>query len=206
MPSKNEVRVILTKLGAMYPRFELKEETIDAYFSMLEDVPLGELRAAAAVCATVSAFFPSLYELRSAVADLRIKAQNIPTANEAFIAVSLAKPGCIWLHDIVRDVAYQMGWQHGIFPTDNVVSDRSQFIKAYDAAVSNLVWSETVIPAVLNHIESQRPIPPALPAGYSHLPTPPPEPEYLSMRDALGAETVADVAARLKAKASGVKP
>jgi hypothetical protein len=69
MATENEVSGILTKLAALYPRYELKPETIRAYAETLSDIPPADLRSGAIECAKTSQWFPSTYELRKATRD-----------------------------------------------------------------------------------------------------------------------------------------
>ena len=173
MANKQEIFEILTILSAAYPRFELTKETVTAYTMLLEDLDTESLRAAAKECATKRTFFPSVHELRKTVVEMRRKGARIPTSFEAWNEVINAGPGS-WKevdetengyeiisknyrfsHPMVEKVARLLGWP-ARFPGDNQMSDRSQFLKAYEQAVYDAMDYEITLPEVREFIESQR--------------------------------------------------
>ena len=173
MASKQEIFEILTILSAAYPRFSLNKETITAYTMLLEDLDTESLRAAAKECATKRTFFPSVHELRKTVVDMMRKGARVPTAFEAWNEVVNAGPE-FWKeaeetengakivsksyrfsHPMVEKVARLLGWP-ARFPGDNQMSDRSQFLKAYEQAVYDAMDYEITLPEVREFIDSQR--------------------------------------------------
>ena len=168
----NEIVKILGVLAAAYPRFNLTEQTITAYTTFLRDMDAASLQAAAAQCATTRDFFPSVHELRQAVAELERKAAGLPTAYEAYEdACDAHKPYTLcgydenhvygerlieykWLHSLVERVARQLGWP-GDFPGDTPGVDRAHFVKAWEMAVTEKQQDSLMLPAVRDYIEKR---------------------------------------------------
>ena len=178
MANKQEIFEILTILSAVYPRFSLTKEVVTAYTMLLEDLDTESLRAAAKECATKRTFFPSVHELRKTVVEMMRKGARIPTSFEAWNEVINAGPAVrrtaqlieegyeekgyeiieekfCFSHPMVEKVARLLGWPSR-FPGDNQMSDRSQFLKAYEQAVYDAMDYEITLPEVRDFIESQR--------------------------------------------------
>jgi hypothetical protein len=174
MANDDEITKVLAMLNAAYPRFKLTEETITVYIRLLQDLSAEDLQVAAVHCATNNTFFPSVHELRQAVIDLRRSSGNIPSPYEAWIEVStnrqshwseavenedgsysLIQKKHEFSHPIVEKVAREMGWP-GRFPGINEMADRSHFVKAYEAAIGDVMDYELMLPEVREYIEGQR--------------------------------------------------
>lgn len=170
MATKSEITQILAILGATYPRFTLTTEVIAAYVMFLKDIPADALKAAALRCAASLDFFPSVHELRQAVADNWRKAQRIPSALEAWQEVNNARPEVSWVeevdgkfyinkktyewsHPMVERVAKLLGWPKD-FPGDVPGVDRAHFFKAYDATVGDALEETMRLPEVAAFIEN----------------------------------------------------
>ena len=176
MANDDEITKILAMLNAAYPRFKLTEETITVYIRLLRDIPAEDLQIASIQCTSEKNFFPSVYELRQAVVDLKRKSGKIPTAYEAWIEVStntkdewtdvienddgtygLTKRTYRFSHPLVEKVAREMGWPDQ-FPggVKERMADRSHFIKAYEAAIHDVIDYELMLPEVREYISSHR--------------------------------------------------
>ena len=166
MALPNEVFQILAMLAATYPRFNLTKETSLVYSQMLRDIPADMLKAAALQCARTRDFFPSVNELLQAVYDLNSKIQGIPSPAEAWKEVALAKSDYRdWSHPLVKKVAYDLGWNNYLFPTDNISTDRAHFFKAYDRAIQDYFSDSYALPEIRDFIESSKQLYEQLPAG-----------------------------------------
>jgi hypothetical protein len=173
--SKESISEILIVLAAAYPRFTLTKDTMTAYIAMLKDMDPETLKAAAFQCASNSSFFPSVFEIRQAAAEIQRKAENIPTAYEAWDDLNNAGNGYRkmailkadgyeshyeietkeyeWLHPLVKRVAEQLGWPRN-FPGDNLSTDRAHYFKAYEQELSNYLNDRRMLPEVRGYIES----------------------------------------------------
>ncbi len=172
MATREETVEILTVLAAAWPKFTLKKETITAYYMMLKDIDADALRAATLRCANSGDFFPSVHELRRAVAENMREAAHIPSAYEAWEEVTsrpkdgltkrvveedgqwiIYKTTIPWSHPIVEKVAYQMGWPS--FPvSDEIGVDRAHFLRAYEYALDAAMRDSVQLPEVRGYIES----------------------------------------------------
>lgn len=172
--SKESITEILIILAASYPRFNLTKDTITAYVAMLKDVEPEALKAAAFYCASNSSFFPSVFELRQAVAEINRKAEKIPNAYEAWEDLITAGSGkwahaiegedgrfyidygeYQFIHPLVGKVAKMLGWPRMFPGEDNPSTDRAHFFKAYEQAVSEYLASERMLPDVQAYISSR---------------------------------------------------
>jgi len=173
MSTEAEIVNVLKLLARTYPKFELKQETIEAYVMFLADIPIDQLRAGAAHCVTSNTFFPSVHEIRKSIAEIRRKADGIPTAAEAWedlitisnrrtytpaldqFGYSVVRCEYHWRHPIVRRVAEMLGWPR-TFPTDNPVADRAHWNKAYEEAVNGVISDAQMLPQVREYIDRAR--------------------------------------------------
>lgn len=170
MATETEIAQILVVLAASYPRFELKKETVAAYVEFLHDLPADELRMAARDCAVSKDFFPSVHELRQAVAEMHREKMGVPSAFDAWQEVCghpkdglsrrvlenaggwvIEESVMSWSHPLVERVAVQMGWPR--FPTSEEIGvDRAHFFKAYDYAVGQALKENVRLPEVAAYI------------------------------------------------------
>lgn len=174
MATDKDVLEVLTMLAAVYPRYELTKETVGAYAILLQDLDADDLRAAAKDLATKSKWYPSVHEIRAAVAGFAAQAAGVPTAYEAWQEVINTGPSVKreakestdgwaiertvyqWSHPIVEMVAVQMGWPK--FPTseDSIMADRAHFLKAYQQAVDDAMQEQMTLPEVRDYVEAKR--------------------------------------------------
>ena len=175
MATEKEIAAILGILGSVYPRYTLTQQTISAYCLLLRDIPGDELKTAALNCASTGDFFPSVHELREAVAGMRRKSLKLPTAAEAWrnlldargsteyrVLVQENGNNVIEIHPYkflagVREVAESLGWprQYLVNPDDQM-ADRAHFLKAYDAWINGQLENEMMLPEVKAHIERKQ--------------------------------------------------
>lgn len=173
MASPEEVSKILAMLAASYPRFQLTRETIAAYVQLLGDIPAPTLKAAAMQCAASGTFFPSVHELRQAVAQLQRAVHGIPNVYTAWADVNEGVKSEVikgveeeggnfyvttrprkWSHPLVERVAKLLGWPH-TFPGDNPGVDRAHFIKAYESMLAEELANATQLPAIQEYIAGE---------------------------------------------------
>lgn len=170
MANQIEVAEILTMLAAAYPRSNVPEQTVLVYSRMLADVPTELLQAAAVRCASSLEFFPSVFQLRRAVTEIRAARAGIPSAYEAWEDLRRAGDGqCsrvvaengrhiiekweyVFRHPIVRRVAEMLGWPRE-FPGDNPAADRAHYFRAYEETVRLELEREMMPPQVSEAIE-----------------------------------------------------
>lgn len=176
MPSLTHAQVI-TALAASYPNFKLTPDTIRAYSGMLADIPPDELQAGIVKVVATSKFFPSIAEIRGAVAELRMVAANIPTAAEAWQDICRAWDGerrrltgeadadgnwlmtveyYAWRHPLVEQVARQLGWPRDFPSNENLMADRAHFFKAWEGALRQAVSSEMELPQIRDYLEARK--------------------------------------------------
>ncbi len=172
MASKQEVAEVLTILSAAYPRFMLTEQTVQTYYSLLKDIEVDSLHIAAKRCATTQEFFPTVYELRRAVAENLREAQHLPSVYEAWEElIGFPKDGILrrlvqadegfiieycqvkWSHPLIEKIARQMGWPD--FPDgERVSTDRAHFFRAYEYALDAALRDCVQLPEVRSYVQT----------------------------------------------------
>lgn len=135
---KQEIFKTLAFLAALYPKFELEKQTVQAYTEILADIPAETLRAAAKELGSSATFFPAAAELRQAAFDLMEQAQGIPSAYEAWEQVLRQFQGRRQeLHPLALRAINQIGGlgAFGASQIDQEASWRARFVSAYEALV-----------------------------------------------------------------------
>lgn len=174
MASKQEVAAVLAILSAAYPRFTLTEQTVQTYYALLKDIEVDRLHVAAKRCASTQEFFPTVYELRRAVAEILREAQHLPSAFAAWEeTINFPKDGFTsqvieeekdgakfviekrrqaWSHPLVELVAKQLGWPQ--FPGENISTDRAHYFRAYEYALDAALRECVQLPEVRTYIQN----------------------------------------------------
>lgn len=146
---------ILGMLAASFPRFELTKDTVKVYSMLLADVPEDLLKAAALQCARKCTFFPSVHEIMEQVIGLSLDIEGFPSLFDAYREATTAPKGHEWSHPIVKQIAYQLGWNEYQFPGDNPAADRAHFADAYKRARQEIVDNMITPPEVKLLLESK---------------------------------------------------
>lgn len=163
---------IITRLVAAFPQNKITMATIEVYCEDLADMPTDLLRLAAAECRSRHDWFPTIHQIRQAAVDLGKRANQVPSAAEAWKEVQEAPiDGKVrrvreaedgwhidnyhfqYSHPLVDKVARDMGWP-GKFPTDNPVADRARFLQAYEAQIDATTAVALSLPEVRGYVES----------------------------------------------------
>jgi hypothetical protein len=155
MASLVEVTKTLTFLAALYPRYALTEETIDAYHVILQDLGVGLLKAAAMELGSQDRpFFPSAGELRQAAFDLVARSDGLPTAGEAWAEVcrKIGEDGHIrvpeFSHPLVKQAVDGVGGWLNLCWSVNQVADRARFMEVYKVLMRRRRSDERMLPQV----------------------------------------------------------
>lgn len=167
MANLKEVSKVLGVLTLAYPKSELKPGMAEVYSSLLSEIPNEILEAAAKQIMVENTFFPSIAELRNKSLELMHGSKSLPLPIEAYeftvnyeeITTEITDEWtddnrviCIehkneWLHPLVEKTAKLMGWPR-LFPTDNPMADKAQFIKAYESLVNREIEQTKLLPDV----------------------------------------------------------
>lgn len=135
---------LMALLKAAWPRMELGDATLEVYARALSDIDLPAIESAVMDLLQTSTFFPSVAEIREAVAVDRVR---LPTPEEAWGIVrraigsvgSYRSPvfDCEEIFLAVRDI----GWQ-SLCLDGNPASIRSRFIDAFKSRASRRLEAE----------------------------------------------------------------
>jgi hypothetical protein len=167
---------IFKRLAIAYGgRLDDSGEAMDVYYSILRDLPVELVQAAALeFMASPSAFPPTPGQIRDKALRLVRRTNRVPSAAEAWQEL-LGAPGdgimretqenddpmYPWViietayqfsHPLVEKVARNLGWPSR-FWTDNLVSDRSRFMNTYEQELDRATLEETSLPEVREYIE-----------------------------------------------------
>jgi len=155
-----ELSAILGGLSALYPRYELTEVTIKAYYRVLGDIGRELLDAAALTCGSTGTFFPSASELRKAAAELRNKAEGVPSMDEAWaeITKSFSSHGAYrgapdWSHPLVGNAVAALGGYAELCRSENAMADRAHFMKIYGTIETRYKTDMAMLPAARAIVE-----------------------------------------------------
>lgn len=123
-------------MSRFYPNYELDDQTVELYASMLADIPNDVLEAAAKKIIATSTFFPALAEWHQSALDLIHDKAGIPTPFEAWAEVlremkrvgSYGEPN--FSHPLVLRTVKIFGWID-LCASEQPDYDRAHFVKAY---------------------------------------------------------------------------
>ena len=160
MATKKEVAQVLGLLAACYPRYQLTDDTVDAYVLMLADIPADLLKAGAIEHARQSKWFPSVAELVGSAHDVGHHTVDALVASEAWGVVMrrLRVPDRTWIagqeyvrrpcdENTERAVKAIGGWTY-LRHSEDGVADRARFIQAYQDIATQQKRRDTEHPAV----------------------------------------------------------
>lgn len=153
-----EAICVAATLQASYPRPVLPQATVEAYATMLEDLDVTAVTKAVARLVAACKCLPTIAEIREAVAE---EDYDCPTPAEAWSEVSAAFSAVgrnrspQWSHPLIGKVVDGVGGWTALCNSENVVADRSQFMRAYTEERKRGVVEANVAP-LLEHLESKR--------------------------------------------------
>lgn len=177
MASAETIANVLKEIMFAYPKFmedeDARTDATKVWAVYLADIPDDLLVVAVRqfISSSSHAFAPSIPEIRSSVVKIKAEIEKIPSAFEAWDEVINARKPYVyydgsvddknphkWSHEIVGIVARRLGYPKR-FPSDDVndlVSDRSNFLKAYDYELSKLSQNEKRLPMIDSYIENEK--------------------------------------------------
>lgn len=141
-PTEQEIII----LAAAYPNAKIPGDTITVYVADLADLPDDVLHAACIECRASCKWFPTIAEIRTAAARIQVDALQLPPALEAWGTMWKEINGSKYHPDLAANgdptrpafsnpitarIVDSMGLRY-LYTSENGMSDRSQFIKAYE--------------------------------------------------------------------------
>ena len=135
MASVEQIANVIQFLAAGYPAAKLAPETVAVYAAMLGDLQEADLKRAALWCLTHLKFFPSVAELRLAVADSDAT-HRLPDVDEAWAEVQTAirkwgqRYAPEWSCPVVEAAVAGIGWR-AICMSEEPDIIRAHFYKLY---------------------------------------------------------------------------
>lgn len=141
MIERLEFGKVMAALGAMYPRWDIAEETITAYYSILGDLPLELLKAATLEYSSRGEHWPpSAGQLRAVAFDLLEQDEHYLSPGEAWAEVTkIMRLDGHWRVPkfssplIARAVDAIGGWRYiNLSPEDIMYTHRARFLQTYE--------------------------------------------------------------------------
>jgi hypothetical protein len=160
---------VMAFLSAAYPRYQLTDETLEAYRAIVGDLSVDLLRAAALqIASRDSPWFPSAGELRSAAFRLLEREAGVPSAGEAWgeVVRLIGTDGHIRVPEFSNPLIKMAvdgvgGWRELCF-SENSVADRARFLQVYEVLAKREREAAVQLPAVAEAVK-------ALAAGESRM-------------------------------------
>lgn len=179
MTTIRDITALIRLLKASFPNYNPADGVADVLLEFLKDIPIDTLKTATAACITEPGrqFAPSVGEIRGKVAEMRARAEGVPTTAEAweellkapldgavYIGVDIGNGNQIqqmayykFSHPLVEKIARQLGWP-GRFPGENIDVSRAHFFKAHEAARLQAVNQAIELPQITAAIDGIREI------------------------------------------------
>lgn len=141
-----EIRRLLAFLVASYPRAEVGDETIQAYEVMLRDLPYREAQRAVVEHVATSRFWPTIAEIRTAVAEGSVAAPPVGVA-WAEVRKQIAAVGRTgsphFSHSLIAETVGSIGWRE-LCDSTSQTTDRAHFRDQYRQARTERVRGENL--------------------------------------------------------------
>jgi hypothetical protein len=152
-----EFAKVMGLLAASYPRFEMTEATIEAYYQILGDLDIDLVKAAASdLVGSDSPWFPTAGQIRAAAFRMVEEQRGDPTAGEAWgeVMATVGTVGYVGVPEFSDPLVKQSvdaigGWlllcqSH----TDAMAANRARFIQAYETLQERARHQERMLPQV----------------------------------------------------------
>lgn len=133
---KSEVTKLIGMLSAAYPKHNISPATLSVYQSMLIDLPAKQTIEEVRDLVTLSRFFPTIAEIRTAVFERELA---LPPAADAWQEVDKgmrhggASERANFSHQLIAEVVATMNWRDMCLSTKPGVH-RIEFCRRYEAA------------------------------------------------------------------------
>lgn len=168
MAERNTILSCLGQLGLAYPKeaaHHAQHKVIELWVEMLADLDDGILQAATRECIANQDWFPKISELRRMAHKIHAAAHPTPDAHDAWAEVQSEirrvghyanRPGyeLRFTHPLIEQAAMTLGWEHLCY-SENQVSDRAQFIQAYQNRADHAESKRQLLAGTMAYLESQ---------------------------------------------------
>ncbi len=157
MATENDVLQCFAVLGAAYPNYGPKKETISLYIRLLADIPGDALEKAVLEHLGRNNWFPTIAELRNAAFALLEAADPTPDEYQAWAEVQaeIQRVGHIgqpqFSHPLIARIVEQFGWRY-LCLSEDPVPDRAQFLKAYGGQAARAREETRRLPEVREYV------------------------------------------------------
>jgi hypothetical protein len=159
MASKDVIVNTFELLSANWPDYECTDNTIRLYHLVLEDLPDAAVKAAAVKWVSKDTpWFPKAGQLRSEALGILEEQKPLPLEAWGKVVKHLKRPQSMYhdghrytlkpLDDIIEAAVEDVGgWDYLRF-SENIMADRANFRKAYEARLERYRAKERTLPAI----------------------------------------------------------
>lgn len=145
-----EIGKIIWALASMYPAITVGQSTVNAYVSMLKDIPLQILKTVIDQVGCESKFFPTIAEIREKAIMLQLPDFENGITAWGDVKKAFAKYGFYRLPKFDNPITAQavecLGWKE-LCSSENEEADRAHFARIYDDLVRRNVQNAKMLPA-----------------------------------------------------------
>ncbi len=167
MAERNTILACIIRLGQAYPKeaaHHAQQQVVELWVEMLSDLPDDALTAATRECIANLTWFPKIAEIRQHTFDILQAANPTPDPHAAWAEVQIelqrvghyaGKPGyeLRFSNPLIEQTAMTIGWQH-LCASENPISDRAQFIQAYQSLTDRARIENRALPTTKSFIQS----------------------------------------------------
>lgn len=147
-----EITKLVGVLAACFPTVQMSASSVNAYVSMLKDIPREVLRATVEQCIAESEFLPTIARLRDKAFLLMSDVAHLPTPFEAWgiVIQEVRRTGFYrspkFEQALIARAVECIGWQE-LCMSENHVADRAHFVKVYEALVRRAIQDAKALPS-----------------------------------------------------------
>lgn len=144
-----EITKLVGVLAASYPAMQLSDDTVNAYVSMLKDIPVDVLKASVEQSVAESEFLPTIARLRNKALALVAPSRKDPMAAWGEVVKEIQRVGFYrspqFEDPLIAKAVECLGWQY-LCSSENIVADRAHFAKVYEQFVEREAQDARLLP------------------------------------------------------------
>lgn len=149
MSNEAEIAKLVGVMALTFPNIQIADATVEAYVSMLRDIPLEVLSISVEQCTAESEFFPTIAKIRDRALSLVRPERKDPLEAWGVVLKTIERVGFYRMPSfddpLIARAVECMGWQY-LCSSENVVADRAHFAKVYQQFCEREVQDSRLLP------------------------------------------------------------
>lgn len=149
MSNEAEIAKLIGVMALTFPNIQVGDNTIDAYVSMLKDIPVEVLSVSVEQCTAESEFFPTIARIRERALSLVRPERKDPFEAWGVVLETIGRVGFYrsphFEDPLIARAVDCMGWQY-LCSSENIVADRAHFAKVYEQFVEREAQDAKLLP------------------------------------------------------------